>query len=241
MEKVEDQQPVDIYNCVASLRTKRQEMVQTEAQYSFIHDAVLEALVCGNTQIPVESLRVAVSKLSKRNEKSQKTGYDGHFEVLQTTGQQTEKHLYKAGNQPAAAKKNRYRDILPLDTQRVILRLNNDDADSAYVNTEAGADYINASYLDGYRRRDAFITTQGPLAKTVNDFWKMVWEQNSLTIVMLTSLEENKEEMSYKYWPSSGSSQYEQYTVELQKETNLGEYVLRVLKISKDSETRTLS
>jgi protein tyrosine phosphatase len=119
--------------------------------------------------------------------------------------------------------------------------LNNDDADSAYVNTEAGADYINANYLDGYRHRDAFITTQGPLASTANDFWKMIWEQNSLTVVMLTSLQENDEEMSYKYWPSSGLSQYGPYTVELLKETNNGEYVLRVLKISKGSETRTLS
>ena len=96
----------------------------------------------------------------------------------------------------------------------MILHVEGSQPGSTYVNVEPGSDYINASYLDvrygpemfcliavhvhvsqselqGYHRRDAFITTQGPLAKTVNDFWKMIWQQNSLSIVMLTSLEED--------------------------------------------------
>ena len=42
----------------------------------------------------------------------------------------------------------------------------------------------------GYRRCDAFIVTQAPLKATVNDFWKMIWEQNCYSIVNLTPLEE---------------------------------------------------
>lgn len=53
-----------------------------------------------------------------------------------------------------------------------------------------GSDYINANYMDGYRRQNAYIATQGPLPETLGDFWRMVWEQHTSTIVMLTRLEE---------------------------------------------------
>lgn len=53
-----------------------------------------------------------------------------------------------------------------------------------------GSDYINANYIDGYRKQNAYIATQGPLPETFGDFWRMVWEQRSATVVMMTRLEE---------------------------------------------------
>ena len=44
--------------------------------------------------------------------------------------------------------------------------------------------------LQGYRHVREYIAAQGPLDQTVDDFWRMVWEQNSDTIVMLTNLVE---------------------------------------------------
>ena len=44
--------------------------------------------------------------------------------------------------------------------------------------------------LQGYRYRKAYIGTQGPLAETTEDFWRMLWEHNSTIIVMLTKLKE---------------------------------------------------
>lgn len=42
----------------------------------------------------------------------------------------------------------------------------------------------------GHRMRRAYIATQGPLPATFDDFWRMVWEQNTHIIVMLTQLVE---------------------------------------------------
>lgn len=53
-----------------------------------------------------------------------------------------------------------------------------------------GSDYINANYIDGYRKQNAYIATQGPLPETFGDFWRMVWEQRAATVVMMTRLEE---------------------------------------------------
>lgn len=53
-----------------------------------------------------------------------------------------------------------------------------------------GSDYINANYIDGYRKQNAYIATQGPLPETFGDFWRMVWEQRAASVVMMTKLEE---------------------------------------------------
>lgn len=53
-----------------------------------------------------------------------------------------------------------------------------------------GSDYINANYVDGYRRQNAYIATQGSLPETFGDFWRMVWEQHTANIIMMTKLEE---------------------------------------------------
>ncbi|VEL12973.1 unnamed protein product [Protopolystoma xenopodis] len=82
---------------------------------------------------------------------------------------------------PCNIKKNRLANVLPYESTRVALQP---------IRGVEGSDYINASYVDGYRSRCAYIATQGPLPKTVEDFWRMIWEQNSTIIVMLTKLRE---------------------------------------------------
>uniref|UniRef100_A0A8C7LHB4 Tyrosine-protein phosphatase non-receptor type 9 n=1 Tax=Oncorhynchus kisutch TaxID=8019 RepID=A0A8C7LHB4_ONCKI len=63
------------------------------------------------------------------------------------------------------------------------------------------SDYINASLMDGYKRSNAYIATQGPLPKTFGDFWRMVWEQMVLIVVMTTRVVERGRVKCGQYWP----------------------------------------
>ena len=52
---------------------------------------------------------------------------------------------------------------------------------------------------DGFQKRNAFIATQAPLENTINDFWRMIVEQNVHIIVMLTKLEDKDQVISFKF------------------------------------------
>lgn len=88
--------------------------------------------------------------------------------------------------------KNRYTDVLCFDHSRVELSMRNEDDCSTY---------INANFVDGYRQKNAFISTQGPLPKTYCDFWRMIWEQRCAVVVMTTRTFERGRGKCGQYWP----------------------------------------
>ena len=83
---------------------------------------------------------------------------------------------FKTANLNCNKQKNRYENILPFDDSRVKL---------TQIPGIEGSDYINANFIDGYMKKKAFIATQAPIPETMPDFWRMIWQENSLTIVML--------------------------------------------------------
>ncbi|XP_045498054.1 tyrosine-protein phosphatase non-receptor type 4 isoform X1 [Colias croceus] len=123
---------------------------------------------------------------------------------------------------PINVNKNRYRDIAPYDSTRVILK-----------NGPTG-DYVNASYINMEIPNSdlvlTYIATQGPLASTIGDFWQMVWESESSLIVMLTVLAERGRAKCHQYWPKVGTTPLKtsnSLTVLTNSEQNLGHYVRR--------------
>ncbi|KAH8287710.1 hypothetical protein KR054_011817, partial [Drosophila jambulina] len=94
--------------------------------------------------------------------------------------------------------KNRYTDVLCYDHSRVVL---------AHEDGDEPSDYINANFVDGYKQKNAYISTQGPLPKTSPDFWRMIWEQHCLVIVMTTRVMERGRVKCGQYWePTEDSS-----------------------------------
>ncbi|XP_022257184.1 tyrosine-protein phosphatase non-receptor type 9-like isoform X2 [Limulus polyphemus] len=91
-------------------------------------------------------------------------------------------------NQP----KNRYSDVLCYDHSRVKI---------SCLDGDPSSNYLNANFIDGYKQKNAFISTQGPLPKTFSHFWQMIWEQEVLVIVMTTRTIERSRAKCGQYWP----------------------------------------
>ncbi|GAB6023847.1 hypothetical protein CHUAL_008588 [Chamberlinius hualienensis] len=123
-------------------------------------------------------------------------------------------------NQP----KNRWTNILPFDHSRVKLLPIADDITS---------DYINANYIPGYKSQREYIATQGPLPNTIDDFWRMVWEQGSPMIVMLTQCVERGKIKCEQYWPSDSqqTAYYGDLAITIKSESVLPEFTLRIFDL----------
>ncbi|XP_072392555.1 phosphatidylinositol phosphatase PTPRQ-like [Diabrotica undecimpunctata] len=125
-------------------------------------------------------------------------------------------------------RKNRYVNILPFDASRVKLLIDEDD--------EIGSDYINASYVKGYSGDIEYIATQGPLATTCRDFWKLVLQENVTIIVMVANFVEKNKIKCHKYFPENHENLIVGDNMEIRCATELhfGTYVVRNLQIRKD-------
>ena len=78
------------------------------------------------------------------------------------------------------------------DHTRVRLRSRVTGGGSSNLDTLSNKEeYLNANFVDGFRQPRAYIATQGPIQGTFSGFWRMVWEQNTRVIVMITHLFEN--------------------------------------------------
>ena len=81
MDRIADEKNVDVFRFVRSMRLRRCLMVQTEAQYIFIHDALLEALECGMTEVPARELPSQYRQLQTVHEASGKTYLELELQV----------------------------------------------------------------------------------------------------------------------------------------------------------------
>ncbi|XP_064387090.1 receptor-type tyrosine-protein phosphatase S-like isoform X2 [Halichondria panicea] len=130
---------------------------------------------------------------------------------------------------PCNVIKNRYANINCFDDTRVRL--------SPTPGVD-GSDYINANYIDGFLEKRGYVATQGPLAHTTHDFWRMVWEQNSCCIIMLTNVVEKNRAKCHQYWPEVGSLTLEDISVTLIEIQQLAYYTVRTFKMSRGNDRR---
>ncbi|XP_041417369.1 receptor-type tyrosine-protein phosphatase F isoform X16 [Xenopus laevis] len=231
LERVKLEKTVDIYGHVTCMRSQRNYMVQTEDQYIFIHEALLEAVMCGVTEVPARSLYAHIQKLSQVPPGESVTSMELEFKLLANSKAHTSRFI--SANLPCNKFKNRLVNIMPYELSRVTLQP---------IRGVEGSDYINASFIDGYRQQKGYIATQGPLAETTEDFWRMLWEHNSTIVVMLTKLREMGREKCHQYWPAERSARYQYFVVDPMAEYNMPQYILREFKVTdaRDGQSRTI-
>ncbi|XP_039948080.1 tyrosine-protein phosphatase 99A isoform X2 [Bactrocera tryoni] len=204
LKQIQQKLVVNVFGFLRHIRIQRNFLVQTEEQYIFIHDALVEAIASGETNLrteQIEELKNCTPYLEQQ-----------YKNIIQF--QTKDIHIASAMKQVNSVK-NRGA-IFPIESSRVHL---------TPKPGEEGSDYINASWLHGFRRLRDFIVTQHPMSHTMKDFWQMVWDHNAQTIVLLSSLDEIN---FAQFWPDDTQPiESDYYRVKFLRKTNKSDYVSR--------------
>uniref|UniRef100_M4AEC4 Receptor-type tyrosine-protein phosphatase U n=1 Tax=Xiphophorus maculatus TaxID=8083 RepID=M4AEC4_XIPMA len=213
---------VDIYNCVKTLCSRRINMIQTEEQYVFIHDAILEACLCGETGIPVSEFAPAYKEMLKVDSQSNTSQLREEFQTLNSVTPHLDVEECSVSLMPRNREKNRSMDVLPPDRSLAFL-----------VTTEGeNSNYINAALADSFLRPAAFVVTPHPLPGTTTDFWRLIYDYSCTSVVMLNQLNQsNSAWPCLQYWPEPGIQQFGPMTVELLSRTADDDVIIRLFRI----------
>ncbi|XP_078121026.1 receptor-type tyrosine-protein phosphatase mu isoform X8 [Sander vitreus] len=219
LDMAEREGVVDIYNCVRELRSRRVNMVQTEEQYVFIHDAILEACLCGDTTIPASQLRSVYYDMNRLDPQTNSSPIKEEFRTLNMVTPTLRVEDCSIALLPRNHEKNRCMDVLPPD--RCLPFLITIDGESS--------NYINAALMDSYKQPSAFIVTQHPLPNTVKDFWRLVLDYHCTSIVMLNDVD--PAQLCLQYWPENGVHRHGPIQVEFVSADLEEDIISRIFRI----------
>ncbi|XP_062843495.1 receptor-type tyrosine-protein phosphatase mu-like isoform X1 [Trichomycterus rosablanca] len=219
LDMAEREGVVDIYNCVRELRSRRVNMVQTEEQYVFIHDAILEACLCGDTTIPANQLRSVYYDMNRLDPQTNTCSIKEEFRTLNMVTPTLRVEDCSIALLPRNHEKNRCMDVLPPD--RCLPFLITIDGESS--------NYINAALMDSYKQPSAFIVTQHPLPNTVKDFWRLVLDYHCTSIVMLNDVD--PAQLCPQYWPENGVHRHGPLQVEFVSADLEEDIISRIFRI----------
>ncbi|XP_055999709.1 receptor-type tyrosine-protein phosphatase alpha-like [Ostrea edulis] len=139
---------------------------------------------------------------------------------------------YSNGVRQSNRTRNRYRGIYPYDYNRVkLMREDLNDSD----------DFVNAPYINGLNKDRSYIAAQGPFTpETLEDFWSVIWQNDSTQIVMLTNLYEGDRMKCLKYWPDT-LLDIGPYVITLNTVDVYDHYVLRYMTVQHQDEEKRVT
>uniref|UniRef100_A0A8C9VRS6 protein-tyrosine-phosphatase n=1 Tax=Scleropages formosus TaxID=113540 RepID=A0A8C9VRS6_SCLFO len=207
---------VDIYNCVKTLCSRRINMIQTEEQYIFIHDAILEACLCGETVIPVNEFTLTYKEMLRVDSQSNSSQLREEFQTLNSVTPHLDVEECSIALLPRNREKNRSMDVLPPD--RALAFLVTTDGESN--------NYINATLTDSFHHPATFVVTPHPLPSTTADFWRLIFDYGCTSVVMLNQLNQ-----SNSYWPETGIQQYGPMQVEFLSRSTDEDVITRLFRV----------
>ncbi|CAI8048765.1 Receptor-type tyrosine-protein phosphatase F [Geodia barretti] len=209
LEQLLKERLVDVAGTIKLLRTQRMKMVQNLEQFIFIHDAILEELVCGETQIDASGFTAAMDDLSQQHILTNTTGFEKQFKALS-------KLSPKPQNKPRKSNWRKNRNSVFLQS-----------LDGRATELENEVVFVN-----GYKQKKAFIVAQSPSHSSARDFWKMVYDMKCGVIVNLNTLEEITEEVFHQYWPDeSGVMKVGEFLVDSLQVEQLPSFCIRSFSV----------
>ncbi|PIK41768.1 putative receptor-type tyrosine-protein phosphatase alpha [Apostichopus japonicus] len=186
MDVIKTKKEVSVFDVIEGMRKDRVNMVLTKLQYLFIFDALLEAMLSPDSQMSCDQLKKL--DLSAMKAKCKK-----EFQHLEETTKHQEDLETLAGNSSENKHKNRFPDLLPVDKFRPVLK--------SPGNLFGSTDYINATFVKDISQ-NGVIMTQSPLASIVEDIWRLVFDYDCTSIVMLNTVDDSDESLMV-YWPNA--------------------------------------
>ncbi|XP_022250267.1 receptor-type tyrosine-protein phosphatase T-like isoform X2 [Limulus polyphemus] len=228
LQMIKSEHNVDVLGLLYKLRQQRVNLVETVEQYAFVHRSLVEILFGDNPCKPADQLPLYLNKLRKASSQKKTTGLQIQFEHLrkETTKFQEEEDKVIITSHSENKTKDRSSDSVTLDCVKP----------STFSCTSTN--YQNVARVHGYGQKEAIIVTQYPLPSISKDFWQLVYDSSSQTLVVLNELTDSDECCS-TFWPESGSQYYGNLKVNHVGTDRDNDMIIRSLKLKNPTKNQT--
>nr|KAG5711255.1 hypothetical protein BaRGS_005952 [Batillaria attramentaria] len=135
---------------------------------------------------------------------------------------------------PSAAELHVYENDASIAVYRSFLASDPElDAVQLYLVERLSSGQLRGKFK-GYNSEKVYIAAQGPRENTAVDFWRMVWQEQIIHIVMLTNLVEIGKSKCYEYWPAKDNTRtFGEFTVTGLHVDSRANFDIRTFKLKK--------
>ncbi|XP_075528849.1 receptor-type tyrosine-protein phosphatase kappa-like isoform X2 [Dermacentor variabilis] len=215
IEQAQSEGVVDVIGQLAAMRHNRMNVVETLEQYNFVHRALMESVCIRDHSVPCSKISDRYRELLAVDESTGKNNFAKEFEELKSLKPWFTPADFTTATDPANLRKSRDTSVLAADRCRPLLR---------------DGTFVNAVYVNGFHKKDKFLVTQTPSSRDVDDFWKLVVESGTRTIVTLDVFSDDADVV--QFWPTSGSARYGDHKVECTENRNVNDMSVQALKVT---------